>query len=117
MANLSTISKSDRRPCYVLRVAGLPVLYGTHLPFSLTSLDGFAMKRRAAITANDFRFGRRMDENTRVVEVSSLAVTLVVMMSTTETFTTRVEFSLDSVISGRMPSLGYRLRLRRLRHR
>ncbi|WP_296462963.1 hypothetical protein [Rubinisphaera sp.] len=35
------------------------------------------MKRRAAITANDFRFGRRMDENTRVVEVSSLAVTLV----------------------------------------
>ena len=77
MANLSTISKSDRRPCYVLRVAGLPVLYGTHLPFTFTTNDGFDLKRRAAISASDFQFGRRMDENTRVVEVSSLSVTLI----------------------------------------
>lgn len=75
MADLDKIRSRDRRPCYVLRVAGLSVLYGTHQPPSVTS-SGIALTRRAAVIPGSMSFGRRYDENTRVVEVDNLKIDL-----------------------------------------
>ena len=75
MADLNRIRGRDRRPCYVLRVAGLKVLYGTHQPPSVTS-SGVALTRRAAVLAGSLSFGRRFEENTRLVEVDNLKMEL-----------------------------------------
>lgn len=75
MADLAKFTKKDRRPCYVLRVAGLDVLYGTHAPFSLQT-NGITHAGRASIVANGMNFSRRIDENARVVEVGNLQITL-----------------------------------------
>lgn len=75
MADLKQIRSRGRRPCYVLRVAGLSVLYGTHQPPSVTS-SGIALTRRAAVIPGSMSFGRRYDENTRVVEVDNLKIDL-----------------------------------------
>ena len=75
MADLNKIRGRDRRPCYVLRVAGLSVLYGTHQPPSVTS-SGVALTRRAAVVPGSISFGRRYEENTRLVEVDNLKVEL-----------------------------------------
>lgn len=75
MADFNKIRGRDRRPCYVLRVAGLSVLYGTHQPPSVTS-SGVALTRRAAVVPGSISFGRRYEENTRLVEVDNLKVEL-----------------------------------------
>jgi len=75
MADLNKIRGRDRRPCYVLRVAGLSVLYGTHQPPSVTS-SGIALTRRAAVVPGSISFGRRYEENTRLVEVDNLKIEL-----------------------------------------
>lgn len=75
MADLNKIRGRDRRPCYVLRVAGLSVLYGTHQPPSVTS-SGVALARRAAVVPGSISFGRRYEENTRLVEVDNLKIEL-----------------------------------------
>ena len=75
MVDLAKFRKKDRRPCYVLRVAGLDVLYGTHTPFSLQT-NGITHALRASIAANGMNFSRRIDENARVVEVGNLQITL-----------------------------------------
>tara|TARA_B100000085_G_scaffold278399_2_gene300177 strand:+ start:5552 stop:8794 length:3243 start_codon:yes stop_codon:yes gene_type:complete len=75
MVDLTKLRQKDRRPCYVLRIAGVPVLYGTHMPPAL-STNGITHARRASIIANDISFSRRHDENARVVEVSNLEIVL-----------------------------------------
>jgi len=75
MVDLTKLRQKDRRPCYVLRVAGIPVLYGTHMPPAL-STNGYTHARRASIIADDISFSRRHDENARVVEVSNLEIVL-----------------------------------------
>ena len=75
MVDLTKLRQKDRRPCYVLRIAGLPVLYGTHMPPAL-SVEGIAHARRASIIPDSISFSRRHDENARVVEVSNLEIVL-----------------------------------------
>ncbi len=75
MVDLIKFRQKDRRPCYVLRIAGVPVLYGTHMPPAL-STNGITHARRASIIADDISFSRRHDENARVVEVSNLELVL-----------------------------------------
>ena len=75
MVELARIRSRDRHPCYVLRVAGLPVLYGTHTPPSLT-VNGVTYARRSSIVPGDMSFGRRIDESTGFVEVDNLTFTL-----------------------------------------
>ncbi len=75
MVDLDKFRQRDRRPCYVLRIAGLPVLYGTHTPFDLVT-NGITHAKRAAIIPGNISFGRRIDENARIVEVGNLSLTL-----------------------------------------
>lgn len=75
MVDLIKLRQKDRRPCYVLRIAGVPVLYGTHMPPAL-STNGITHARRASIIPDDISFSRRHDENARVVEVSNLELVL-----------------------------------------
>lgn len=75
MVDLTKLRQKDRRPCYVLRVAGLPVLYGTHMPPALTT-NGITHERRMGLDASGVSFSRRFDENARVVEVGNLEINL-----------------------------------------
>ena len=75
MVDLDKFRQLDRRPCYVLRIAGLPVLYGTHTPFDLQT-NGITHEKRAAIIPSGISFSRRIDENARIVEVGNLSLTL-----------------------------------------
>ena len=86
MANLSDFQKPDRRPCYVMRIAGLDVIYGTHLPFNPSEFNGAGqetMHRRAAISPSSISFSRRYDENVRIVQVENLRVSLASQATTT----------------------------------
>lgn len=75
MVDLTLYQRPDRRPCYVLRVAGLGVLYGTHLPPELQT-NGVTHARRRSIVPDGINFSRSIDENKRVVTVDNLQLTL-----------------------------------------
>lgn len=79
MANIADFQKKDRRPCYVMRIAGLNVMYGTHLPFDPSTYNGTnqeTMHRRAAMLPGSISFSRRYDENMRIVQVENLRINL-----------------------------------------
>ncbi len=80
--DMSLLRQRHRRPCYVLRIAGLPVLYGTHMPPEVRYTEGPLTTnfgyydRRVGLDIDSISFSRRFDDSTRVVQVENLNLRL-----------------------------------------
>ncbi len=81
MANIiKTLESSDRNPCFFLWIAGVDVLYGSVVPpdrlYSINDESGSYRKKRAIIPNRGFRFHRKLDIESHVIDATPVKVVL-----------------------------------------